>query len=422
MKKRITLVLVLILILISTTGCMTLGVTTLSSLFSNETNSLGVTIEEKNDEESTDTVTISRAEYERYKEFDQLIYMMDVVEEYGYYEADHQKLLQSAFAGSLNGVDDVYTFYYTPEEFAEMWEDDAGEYAGVGLQITANYQTNICTISRVFENSPALEAGVLKGDILYRVGDDLYVTAQNLQDAVDIMRGTPGTTVPVTFIRNGEEITFELLRANITVNYVEHTMLEDDIGLIRLFEFSGECAKDFVSRFEDLKKQGAKSLIIDLRDNPGGWVDAATTIADLFCDKGDVCYLEYKDGSQDHTYRTTDGKTEMPIVIILNENSASASEILSGCLRDRANATLVGVQSFGKGIVQQVLYVSEDGAGMQFTIAEYLTPNGVRIHKIGLTPDVISELPEGDTGMYNLADPEDPQLRTAIEVMKEKMN
>ena len=425
MKKKLALILTLIFCMTVLSGCAMLGMSALQLFSADE---MGENYEDYDaatptdaSNEETDTVTISRETYDRYKKLDQLFEMMDIVEDYCYYDVDEDEMIQMAYTGLLVGVDDPYTFYYTPEDFAEMWADDEGKYAGVGMQIQGNYQTNICTITRIFDDSPALEAGVLRGDILYKVGEDLYVTAENLTEAVNIMRGTPGTYVNVTFLRDGEEISFDLMRAEINVNYVQDMMLDEGIGLIQLYEFSGECEKEFETRLNRLIEQGAKGLIIDLRDNPGGWVEAANYIADLFCDKGDTCYLQYKDGTEEHPYRTKDGKLEIPLVIIVNESSASASELLTSCLRERADATVVGVTSFGKGIVQQVCYVGDEGAGMQFTIAEYVSPNGVHLHKVGVEPDIVSELPEGDVGMYDFGDLSDPQLSKALEAMKDKL-
>ena len=366
-----------------------------------------------------DTVILSREDYERYKQFDTLLELMDIVDVNFYEDADENAMLEGAAQGLLAALGDPYTFYYTPEDYASMWEDDEGEYAGVGMQISASYVTGICTISRVFDNGPAKEAGVHKGDILYQV-EDLYVDAYNLQEAVDIMRGTPGTDVVVKFLRNGEELTFTMTRAQINVNRVDAMMLTDDIGYIFLYEFAGDCAAKFETALNSLLEQGAKGLIIDLRDNPGGWVNDAESIGDLFLDKGTLCYLEYKDGQREY-YRTTDGRTDIPLVVLVNENSASSSEILTGALKDRADATVVGVQSYGKGIVQVVVPVGSNGAGMQLTVAQYYTPNGNAVHKIGITPDVVVELPEGDNGMYEFGDLADPQLSRALEVMQTKM-
>ena len=415
MKKRFALFLVLVFAAVTLSGCGYLPTALLSNMLND------ALLTEKNApvlSENGETVTISKEEYERYKQFDTLLELMDLVD-YAYFEEyDVQDMLDGAANGLLLGLGDPYTFYYTPEEYAELWEDDEGEYAGVGIQISTSYLTGLCTISRVFDNGPAREAGVLKGDILYKV-EDMYVNSSTVNDAVDIMRGTPGTSVHVVFLRGTEEIEFDLVRAQITVNRIESGMLTDDIGYIYLYEFAGECAAEFQTAVKQLQDQGAKGLIIDLRDNPGGWVDAAQDIGDIFLDKGTLCYLQYNDGSREY-YSTKAGKTDLPLVILMNENSASSSEILAGALKDRADATIVGVQSYGKGIVQTVLEL-DGGAGMQMTIAQYYTPNGNAVHKVGITPDVLIELPEGDIGMYEFGDLNDVQLAKALEIMQQKI-
>ena len=263
-----------------------------------------------------------------------------------------------------------------------------------------------------------------RGDIIYRIGKDYYVTSDNLDEAVQkYIRGIPGTNVDITFLRNGEEISYTILRKDITINQVESSMVSNDIGYIALHQFAGNCEAEFESALNTLVSQGAKGLIIDLRDNQGGWVDQARYIADLFMDEGELCYLKYRNGTESHfEYPTTEGKADVKLVILVNENSASSSEILSGALRDCADATLVGVKTFGKGIVQGVYSVGTNGAGCQITVAQYFTPNGYSVHNIGITPDHIVELPDGDNGMYDFLDTEnDIQLIKAIEVMKEKL-
>lgn len=416
MKKRLALLAVLALALCLTTSCAYLpllgmdlkpAVTAAPSAGSPAVSASG------------DTVTIPRAEYERLQALGELAEIMQIIDNSYYEEVDHAVMLEKAAAGLLDGVDDPYTFYYTPKEFQDMWEDDEGEYAGVGIQITANYSTQICTISRVFKNGPAEKAGVKKGDILFQV-EDLIVTADTLTDAVSIMRGTPGTSVKVTFLRDGTPMEYELERAKITVNRVSATQLTDEIGYIYLYEFAGDCAKEFRAEAETLIEAGIKGLIIDLRDNPGGWVNDARDIADLFVDQGLLCYLKYKDGSKEY-YRTNNGKHDLALVILVNGNSASSSEILTGCLQDRADATVVGTKSYGKGIVQSVVAL-DSGAGMQVTVAQYFTPNDRAVHKLGIEPDVEAPLPEGDVGDYDFADLKDPQLTKALEVMREKLH
>lgn len=412
MKKKIVLLLALVLMTCTMSSCGYLPTALLSDMLATNSGSTAVTSADG------ERITISKEEYERYKQFDTLLELMDLVD-YGYFEEyDVQDMLDGAANGLLLGLGDPYTFYYTPEEYAELWEEDEGEYAGVGIQISTSYLTGLCTISRVFDNGPAREAGVLKGDILYKV-EDLYVNSSTINDAVDIMRGTPGTTVHVVFLRGTEEIEYDLVRASITVNRIESGMLTDDIGYIYLYEFAGDCATEFQAAVKDLQAKGANGLIIDLRDNPGGWVEDAEKIGDIFLDSGTLCYLQYNDGSREY-YKTKDGKASMDLVILMNENSASSSEILAGALKDRADATIVGVQSYGKGIVQTVVGL-DGGAGMQMTIAQYYTPNGNAVHKVGITPDVEIHLPDGDIGMYEFGDLNDVQLAKALEVMQQKL-
>lgn len=367
-----------------------------------------------------DTVTISREEYERLERYSSLDDLAKVVEEYYYIEPDLDAMLDGAKRGLLAGLLDPYTYYYSPEEFSQMWEEDQGEYAGIGIQIAASYVTMMCTITRVFSDSPASEAGLRKGDILSKV-NDMDVTAENLNDAVNIMRGTVGETVNVQVLRDDQLLDFVIPRAVVHVNWVSSCMLDQDVGYILLYEFSGDCAARFQEQVDALVDQGAKSLIIDLRDNPGGWIDDAVSIADIFLPKETITYLQYRDGTKEY-YTATDGQLDIPLVLMMNENSASSSEILAGALQDYGIATVVGTQSYGKGIVQYVIPVGSDGAGMQLTTAQYFTPNGRSIHKIGITPDVESQLPEGDYTLYELGDLADVQLSKAYEIALQKAN
>lgn len=370
----------------------------------------------------SDTVTISREEYEKYQQFSEMFEIYDAAKEAFYQEPDIDKMTEYAVRGLMTGLDDPYSFYYNPQEYEQLWEDDEGNYVGIGVLIQSNMDTQVCTIVRVFKDGPAEAAGVQRGDILYKVGEDLYVNANNLQDAVDIMRGVPDTDVDVTFLRGEEEITYTITRKPVSVNQVESKMIDEKIGYIALYQFAGQCEKEFENDLNTLISQGAEGVIIDLRDNTGGWVDQARYIADLFMDKGELCYLKYRDFEDHDAYLTTDGKVNVKIVILINENTASSSEILTGALRDCAGAVTVGVNSFGKGIIQGVYTVGNKGAGYQMTVAQYYTPSGSAVHKIGIAPDYEVSLPEGDNGMYDFADLEhDVQLNKALEVMKEAL-
>ena len=427
MKKKLMLAACVSLVLMLVSSCAMIPVSQLDAMFRADGDSVvtggssasAATAESGNG----DTVTIRREEYEKLKKFSEALTLYEFVNTNFYEETDPDKLIEYASRGVLAGLDDPYSYYYNAEEFTKMWEDDEGTYVGIGVLITSNMNTQICTISRVFKGGPAEEVGVQRGDILYRVGEDLMVTASNVNDAVDIMRGEPNTDVDVTFLRDGEEITFTITRREVTVNQIESTMLEDRIGYIALYEFAGECEKEFESELNRLVAEGAEGIILDLRDNPGGWVDQARYVADLFMDEGEICYLVYRDGIKRYDeYRTKDGKTDVKLVILINENSASSSEILTGALRERAGAKVVGVKSFGKGIIQGVYPIGEDGAGFQLTIAQYYTPDGNKVHGEGITPDIEVPLPEGDNGMYEFADVKnDVQLAAAVEAMKEQL-
>lgn len=398
-KKRFKLMCLTLMVLLLLTGCALLP-TTISDLATG----------------MDDTVTISRAEYERLQRYAELDEIWQIVEQYYYQEPDTQAMLDGAEMGLLYGLGDPYTYYYTPDQYAQLWADDEGEYAGIGIQIMGDYATGLCTISRVFLDSPALDAGLRKGDVLTRV-EDIDVVTTTLQDAVNIMRGEPGTPVNVQVQRGDQLLDFVVDRAVVHVNWVNSCLLDGDVGYISLYEFSGDCSPSFAVHLDNLMSQGAKALVIDLRDNPGGWVDDAQKVADMFLEEGNVASLVYRDGTTELYTTTTDGKENpIPLVVLVNEYSASASEILAGALQDRGRATIVGTQTFGKGVVQYVLPVGTRGAGMQLTVAQYYTPNGNEVHKVGITPDIEATLPEGDTTMYDIGDLDDDQLKKAYEV------
>ncbi len=425
MKKKVLLAVTLAAVLMLLSGCMSLYGNAIESMFGVASDNSEQFTQTSGISSGADTVTVSKTDYDFYKnqyerlsKFSELADLYDIAEDYFYWEPDDSKMLEYAAKGLMAGLDDPYSFYYSSEEYDQLWADDEGNYVGIGVMI----QSDTCTISRVFKGGPAEEAGVLRGDVLYRVGEDLYVTAETLSEAISIMRGEPGTFVDVTFLRDGEEITFTIQRREVVVNQIESTMLDDKVGYIAMYQFAGEAEKEFEEALNSVVSQGAESLIIDLRDNGGGWVEQARYIGDLFMDKGELCYLVYRDGTEDHLYRTYDGKTDILITILVNENTASSSEILTGALRDCANATVVGTKSFGKGIVQNVDTVGSNGAGYQITIAEYFTPKGNKVHKLGIEPDVVVELPEGDSGSYDFADLEhDVQLIKALEVARDKL-
>ena len=365
-----------------------------------------------------DTVSISKTEYDRLKKFSQMDYILQYIEAWYLEEPDVDALIENATRGLMAGLNDPYTFYYNAEEWKDMQEEDEGVYGGVGMELLGNAETNIVTITRVFRDAPAQKAGVRTGDILVRV-EDIEVNAFTMRDAVNLMRGTLDEEVELEVKRGSEYITFRMPRAVVTINRVEYTMLEDQVGYIMLYRFEGNCAEEFAAALADLRAQGAQSLIIDLRDNPGGWVQSAIDIADLFLDEGVLAYSEDRYGDRDE-YKTKAGKDDIPLVVLVNGNSASASEILSGGLKDLGRATVMGTQSFGKGIVQTVISLNNGTEGFQMTYAQYFLPSGTAVHKIGIAPDIISEMPEElASEMFDLGDLSDPQLKDAWTVARE---
>lgn len=364
-----------------------------------------------------ETVTISREEYERLSRYSKMDTILQYIEAWYYQEPDVDALIENATRGLLYGLEDPYSFYYNEEEWAEMWSDDEGEYAGVGLELLGNYLDYSVTVSRVFRDTPAQRAGVRKGDILVRV-EDIEVTAYTMQDAVNVMRGQEGDDVEIEVLRGDEYITFQIPRAIIHVNRIEYTMLEDNVGYIILYQFAGESQAEFAGALKELRAQGAKALVVDLRDNGGGWVDAAIQIADLFMDEGVLVYSEDRYGEREE-YKTTAGADDIPLVMLVNENSASSSEILSGGLQDAGRATLVGTRTFGKGIIQSVIGLDGDKDGFQMTYAQYYLPSGKAVHKEGILPDISAEMSEElQSAYFELGDMADPQLTAAWEAAK----
>ena len=363
------------------------------------------------------TVTISQEEYDRLSRYAEMDVILQYIEEWYYQEADVDALIENATRGLLYGLEDPYTFYYNEAEWTQMWEDDEGEYAGIGIEMLGSYQDYSVTITRVFLDTPAERAGVKKGDRLVRV-EDVEVDVYSMQNAVSIMRGKVDEVVEIEVLRGSEYITFQIPRAVIHVNRVEYTMLEDQVGYIVLYQFAGESEKEFSDAMNELKAQGAQALIVDLRDNGGGWVDAASQIADLFLDDGLLVYSQDRYGTRENIAMTA-GMDDIPLVILVNGNSASSSEILSGGLRDRGRATLVGTQTFGKGIIQVVIPLNDEKNGFQMTYAQYYLPSGKEVHKVGITPDIICEMPEELVNEnFLLGDMNDPQLKTAWETAK----
>ena len=318
------------------------------------------------------------------------------------------------YKGLLDSLGDVYTCYYTPEEYSNITEQMLGVYYGIGAYVSQDVETGQSVISGVIKNTPAEGAGLMEGDIIYKV-DGEEMTGLELEEVVSHIKGEEGTKVRITVLRNGSEIEMELTRAKVSAPTVDSEMLEDGIGYLQITEFDEVTVKQFEENMASLKEQGMKGLIIDLRSNPGGSVTSVCAIAEQILPKGLIFYMEDKNGER--TEYTCEGADwDLPLVVLVNEYSASASEILSGAVKDAGIGKLVGKKTYGKGVVQNLIPL-DDGSAIKITVANYYTRNGNDINLKGIEPDVEIEL---DSESY-LEDRTDTQLEKAVEVMKEEM-
>ncbi len=361
-------------------------------------------------------VTVSRTEYEALQKYKRLEEVASVIRSEFVEEVDEQTLLDGAAKGMVASLGDIYALYYTPEERAALNQRSEGKYAGVGLQLTVDPDVNLITVARVFKNAPAEKAGILPGDRIVRVFET-DVLGSDLDKAVKLMKGEPGTPAHITIMRGSDVREIDIMRAEITINRVEHRMVTKDIGLLAIYEFMGDDVRGFQEAIAALKAEGAKGLIIDVRNNPGGYVTDVVGIADQLLPKGIIVYSEDRFGHREEEL-SDDKMLGMPLAVLVNKYSASASEILAGSVQDYGVGTIIGTQTWGKGVMQTVHTFRTDGAGMQLTTAHYYTPKGRDINKIGLTPDIVVDLPENVVKNPTLlTDENDAQLQQAIKTV-----
>lgn len=333
-------------------------------------------------------------------------------------EVDEEKLVEGAIKGYIEGLGDPYTEYLTKEEMEEFTEETNSEYVGIGVYVANNTADNTILVVGVMNSSPALEAGMQPGDIIEKI-DGVSYTGEQLNEATKILKGKEGTTAKVTVIREGKEIDLTVTRKKITVEHVASEMLDDKIAYIQIDSFDSGVATSFKEQITKLKNDGAKGIIIDLRSNGGGIVDEATGIADLFLKKDETILItKSKDEEEEITKsKTAPIITDIPVVVLVNEGTASASEILAGALKDNYGATIVGKTTYGKGVIQ-TLYNLTDGSGLKITTDEYYTPNHSKINKVGITPNVEVDLTKDANGKYETSMDKDAQLLKAIETVK----
>ncbi|MCB7320430.1 S41 family peptidase [Lacrimispora sp. 210928-DFI.3.58] len=369
-------------------------------------------------------------------DFSQVLNKMNLIEQiigqYFLYEPDAGQVEDYIYRGMMAGLDDPYSSYYSEEDYKLMRESTSGTYSGIGAMLSQNRNTGLCTIVKVFEGSPAFEAGLKPGDIIYKVEDQL-VAGESLDVLVSTyIKGEEGTMVDMTVYRadKDEYVDFTIVRRKIEVPTVEYRMLADKTGYIAVSEFDLITVEQFTTAIDSLTEEGMKGLLIDLRNNPGGVLDGAIKMADYILpddlstyEKGKgktlIVYTADKNGKGD-TYVASDGhELDIPIVILVNGDSASASEVFTGALKDYDKAAVVGTTSYGKGIVQNLIPLG-DGSAIKITTAHYYTPSGFDLHGKGIEPDVEVELSEELKTQAVVEPEEDNQIQKALEVLKER--
>ena len=339
-----------------------------------------------------------------------------------YYYGDFEKedIYNSIYSGVMESLEDPYSVYYTPEEYEDMRVSTSGTYYGIGAGVSQNLTTMEVTITKVYRGTPSEEAGLKNGDMILSV-EGITATSVEVSELVQHIRGEEGTTVHIEVYRpsTGETLEFDVERRHVELPSIEGEMLDDGIGYIQITEFQDKTDEQFEVMVKQLQTQGAKGLIIDVRANPGGLLNSVVKLLDQILPEGLLVYVEDKYGNRDE-YTSGASCLDLPIVVLTDENSASASEIFAGALKDYEYATLVGKTTYGKGIVQNIIRLS-DGDAMKITTAKYFTPKGNDIHKIGVVPDVEVDYeysgPEGEAYEKQY----DSQFLKAVEIMKEKL-
>lgn len=327
------------------------------------------------------------------------------------YNTDKTNMEEGLLKGYISGLGDMYTQYYTKDETAEFLADTNGVFYGIGATFEQAQKGGEIKAVSILDNTPAKEAGVMSGDILVKV-DGKDITGQDLDKVVAKVRGEADTKVKITVIRDGKTHDFEIKRAKINVPTVAHKIIDGNIGYIVVSQFAQDTENQFKAALDDVKAKNVKGVVIDLRDNPGGIVDTCVSMLDEILPKGMVVYMQDKNKKREEYFAKDDKKIEVPFVVLTNENSASASEIFAGAIKDTKAGTIIGSKTYGKGVVQELLKLT-DGSCIKITTYEYFTPKGNSINKKGITPDI--EVTDSDANDNN-----DVVLNKALQVIKGK--
>ena len=350
-------------------------------------------------------VIISKNLYELYSKYDKLLGLENVIESEYYQKVSEEDLIDGALKGLFEGLNDPYSQYYTSDEFQTLKEQTSGSFVGIGVYIGVNSENDKITIISPIEGSPAQKSGIKSGDVVVKVNRK-SIESKTVDEVIKQIKGKENTTVNLTVERDGKEIDFDITRKTIVTKSVSSEVKEDNIGYLRITSFDENTYKEFKENLSNLKEKGIKGLVIDLRDNPGGLLDGCVDIADDLIGEGTIVYTKDNSGKKEY-YKSDKNELDMPMAVLINGGSASASEILTAALVDNNKAIAIGETSFGKGLVQSVKGL-KDGTGYKLTTAQYFTPNDNYINGKGITP----KIQEKD---------KNKQLKLAIEYIQEEI-
>ncbi len=344
-----------------------------------------------------------------YKQFGNLVKVIALIKTQYLNPVDYDAMVEGAIRGVVQSLDDPYSAYLDPVTYRHLREQIKGSFGGLGILV--GMKDEYLTVARTYKGTPAYRAGIQPGDVIYKI-DNREVKGIDLETAVQLMRGPVGTKLTLTLVRSSVPKPFEveLTREEITVPTVESRMLKNGIAYIGLLQFTEKTPAELDENVSSLKQQGMRAVILDLRSNPGGELMSAVKVAAHFVPAGPVVYIDYRGGRQEE-HRAQGNNLKLPLVVLINEHSASAAEILAGAVKDSESGVLVGQKTFGKGVVQMIFDL-DNGAGLKLTTARYLTPKKQDINKRGIQPDVVVSQPPGGP---------DVQLQRAIDIISEKL-
>lgn len=345
--------------------------------------------------------------------------LSDVIDQYYYKDITDEEKMEGIYKGLMSSTNDKYTDYYSPKEFKDLMVTMEGDYGGIGATLSQDKVTKEVSVVEVYEGSPAARAGLERGDIVISVDGHLG-TDESLDDFVQRIRGEEGTSIEMVYKRGDQEHTIEITREEVIVPSVSHRMLDDKIGYIRISSFVNGTQKDFEDALADLQSQGMQGIVFDMRDNGGGMVDSVVAILDDILPAGTVVYTMDKSGKREDYTSDDAKKIDIPVTVLVNENTASAAEIFTGAIRDFNYGTIIGTNTFGKGIVQSTVPLS-DGSAVKITVATYYTPSGECIHEKGIKPDIELEFSYADENPTEYDELKDNQVQKAMEVLGEKL-